>query len=35
MPTMQPITIRRGSFVCNVYDIGNLMWLPLANARKL
>lgn len=35
MPTMQPITIRRGSFVCNIYDIGNLMWLPLANVRKL
>lgn len=35
MPTMQPITIRRGSFVCNIYDIGNLMRLPLANVRKL
>ena len=35
MATMQPITIRRGSFVCNVYDVGNLMRLPLANVRKL
>lgn len=35
MPTMQPITIQRGSFVCNIYDVGNLMRLPLANVRKL
>ena len=35
MPTTQPITIRRGSFVCNIYDIGNLMRRPLANVRKL
>lgn len=35
MSAMQPITIRRGSFVCNIYDVGNLMRLPLANVRKL
>lgn len=35
MSTMQPITIQRGSFVCNIYDVGNLMRLPLANVRKL
>ena len=35
MPNPQPITIRRGTFVCNVYDVGNFMMLPLANIRKL
>lgn len=35
MATMHPITIRRGSFVCNLYDVANLMRLPLANVRKL
>ena len=35
MADMQPITIRRGTFVCNIYDVGNLMRLPLANVRKL
>ncbi len=31
----QPITIRYGTFVCTLYDISNLMELPLANVRKL
>lgn len=35
MPHKQPITIQRGSFVCTIYDVGNLMGLPLANVRKL
>ncbi len=35
MATMQPITIRRGTFVCNIYDVGNFMRLPLTNVRKL
>lgn len=35
MSNKQPITIRRGTFVCTLYDIGNLMELPLANLRKL
>lgn len=35
MPDKQPITIQRGSFVCTIYDVENLMALPLANIRKL
>lgn len=35
MPDKQPITIQRGSFVCTLFDINNLMELPLANLRKL
>ena len=35
MSNKQPITIQRGTFVCTLYDIGNLMELPLANLRKL
>lgn len=35
MDNMQPITIRRGTFVCNIYDVGNLMRLPLGSVRKL
>lgn len=35
MNDKQPITIQRGTFVCNIYDVGNLMRLPLANVRKL
>lgn len=35
MSHKQPITIQRGSFVCTIYDVGNLMELPLANIRKL
>lgn len=35
MSNQQPITIQRGSFICTIYDVGNLMGLPLANARKL
>lgn len=35
MSDQQPITIQRGSFVCTLYDVGNLMGLPLANVRKL
>lgn len=35
MDNKQPITIQRGTFVCNIYDVGNLMRLPLANVRKL
>lgn len=35
MDNMQPITIRRGTFVCNIYDVGNLMRLPLESVRKL
>lgn len=31
----RPITIRRGSFVCTLYDVGNFTELPLANVRKL
>lgn len=35
MPDKQPITIRRGSFVCTIFDVENLMALPLTNIRKL
>lgn len=35
MDNKQPITIQRGAFVCNIYNVGNLMRLPLANVRKL
>lgn len=35
MSDKQPIIIQRGSFVCTIYDIGNLMELPLANLRKI
>ena len=35
MSHKQPITIKRGTFVCTLYDVGNLMELPLANLRKL
>lgn len=35
MDNKQPITIQRGTFVCNIYDVGNLIRLPLANVRKL
>ena len=35
MDIKQPITIKRSTFVCNIYDVGNLMRLPLANVRKL
>lgn len=35
MPKERPIVIRRGTFVCTLYDIGNLMKLPLATIRKL
>lgn len=35
MTDKQPITIQRGSFVCTIYDVENLMALPLANIRKL
>lgn len=35
MSNTHPLTIRRGSFVCDIYDVGNLMRLPLANVRKL
>lgn len=35
MDHKQPITIRRGTFVCNIYDVDNLMRLPPANVRKL
>jgi hypothetical protein len=35
MSDKQPIIIRRGTFVCTLYDVGNLMELPLANLRKL
>lgn len=35
MDNKQPITIKRGTFVCDIYDVGNLMRLPLANVRKL
>ncbi len=35
MSRKQPITIKRGTFVCTLYDVGNLMELPLANLRKL
>ena len=32
---MQPITIKQGSFEAQLYDVDNLMELPLANLRKL
>lgn len=35
MSHKQPITIQRGTFVCTIYDVSNLMELPLANIRKL
>jgi hypothetical protein len=35
MSRKRPITIKRGTFVCTLYDAGNLMELPLANLRKL
>jgi hypothetical protein len=35
MSRKRPITIKRGTFVCTLYDVGNLMELPLANLRKL
>lgn len=35
MSYKQPVTIQRGTFVCTIYDVGNLMGLPLANVRKL
>lgn len=35
MADKQPIVIQRGSFVCTIYDVENLMALPLANVRKL
>jgi len=35
MSDKQPIIIKRGTFVCTIYDVGSLMELPLANVRKL
>jgi hypothetical protein len=35
MSHKQPITTQRGTFVCTIYDVSNLMELPLANIRKL
>lgn len=32
---MQPVTIKRGSFEAQLYDVGYLMDLPLANIRRL
>lgn len=31
----QPLIIKRGSFVCTLYDINSLLEMPLANLRKL
>lgn len=35
MDNKQPIKIQRGTFVCDIYDVGNLMQLPLTSIRKL